>query len=52
MNPREKIKRLLGRKGELCACKIMELVIRKIVKDAIMQYEDAPSRIAPASSED
>jgi hypothetical protein len=32
MNPREKIKRLLGRKGELCACKIMELVIRKIVK--------------------
>jgi len=26
-------------------------LIRKIVKDALMKLEDAPSRIAPASSE-
>jgi hypothetical protein len=37
-------------KDELCATGILELEIR-IVKDALMCYEDAPSRKAPTSSE-
>jgi hypothetical protein len=37
---------------ELCDTDKKELVIGKIVKDAIMQCEDAPHEIAPTSSKE
>jgi len=51
MNPSQNFKDYWDKEDELCDTEIiMELEIR-FVKDAIMQYEDAPSRKAPTSSE-
>jgi len=48
--PQSKFKDYWDEKDELCATEITELEI-KIVINALMRYEDAPSRKAPTSSE-
>jgi len=44
MNPGRNLKTIGYVIDELCEANKKELVIGKIVKDAIMQFEDAPSR--------